>query len=141
MSEPLTPEEEAELAQYLQGGVGSPSPEDKHNVHKFIHDVAISKDTTKTGFLSKDELGLPKHPVRVLKELALFCQEVGDMDYFSDYFNAKAEIITSTSLSRNAKLLDTAVVSRREMADVTKRSGDGEKKGWFKKKNKGEGGE
>lgn len=141
MSGELTPEEQAELTAFMNANAGSSaSPEEKHNVHKFLHDISVSKDTTKTGYLTKEELGVPKHPVRVTKELALFCKDVADMNYFAEYFNAKAEIITSTSLSKDAKLLNAAVTTKREMADVTKREPT-EKKGWFKKKNKGEGGE
>jgi hypothetical protein len=118
MVENLTPQEEAELAQYLTGS--TPVPEEKHNIHKFLHDVSISDDTTKTGFLSEDELGTPEFPVRSSKNLALFCNKIADMPYFSEYFLAEAEIVTATSLSKKGKLLDTAVVSRRQLEDVTK---------------------
>lgn len=124
----LTPEEMYELQQYLGGGISAPVPEEHHNIHKFLHDVSISDDTTKTGFVTPEELGNPVLPVRTYKELALFSEDVGNMPYFADYFKKQSEIVTSTSLSKNAKLLELAVTSRRFIET-------GEKKN--KKKNRG----
>ena len=45
----------------------------------------------------------------------------------------QSEILTSTSLSKEAKLLELAVVSRREVADVTKKPRK-ENSSWFKRK-------
>jgi len=126
----LTPEEQKELQEYLTGYATSVQ-EDKYNIHKFLHNVVVSTDTTKVGYLEDNEVGLPRLPLRTLKELSLFCKDIGNMEYFSDYFNKKAEILTSTSLSRNAKLLELAVVSRRELADVTPKSKKKKKKGGF----------
>lgn len=112
---------------------GSARNQDVQTVHEFLNAVATSDDTTKTGFLSEEELGMPKLPLRTHKELALFCDEIANMKYMADYFNKKAEILTATSLSKNAKLLNLAVLNRRETADVTK-SKPKPKKSWFKKK-------
>lgn len=133
MSDELSLEEQQELAKFL--APGSAVQDEKHNVHKFLHDVAISDDTTKTGFLTKEELGIPKLPVRTHKELALFCREIANMDYFADYFEKEAEIITSTSLSKDAKLLNLAVISKRQLEDVTKQPKK-ENRGWFGGKNR-----
>lgn len=120
----------ARLAQQLYG---QNIPQNtQHSVHAFLNNVAKANDTTKTGYLNEEELGLPKLPERTLKELALFCEDVANMDYFAEYFRKKAEILTSTSLSKDAKLLSLAVLTKREVADVTKRRTV--KKGWFKKK-------
>lgn len=130
----LTPEEQYDLAQYLRGGIGtSPVPTEQFNVHKFLHDVSVSKDTTKTGYIDETELGSPDLPVRSLKEIALFCNKIWGDKLFGEFFEARSEIITSTSLSKNAKLIELAVVSRRELGDVTKRSGK-KNRGWFRKK-------
>ena len=128
---------EEELAQRLSQLVGTvPTPEEKHNVHAFLTKVVTSDDTTKLGYLKEEEIGLPKLPLRTYKEIALFCKEVANMEYFSDYFEKKAEILTSTSLSRDAKLLNLAVIQKKEIADVTKRRKPN--KGWFAPKNKTE---
>jgi len=126
---------EDEIAERLLQLVGTtPTPDERQNVHSFLHNVAIAKDTTKTGFLSIEELGMPRLPLRTYKELALFCNEVADMSYFSDYLKAKGEILTSTSLSKEAKLLTSAIstVQKREMADTTKPRK--QNRSWFKPK-------
>ena len=128
--EVLTNEEIIELQKFL--GTGSPTPDEKHNVHTFLYKVATSDDTTKLGNLNESEVGNPKLPIRTYKELALFCKDVAEMEYFSDYFLKLSEVITSTSLSKDAKLINLAVVSKKELADVTKRKQ--EPRGFFKKK-------
>ena len=132
------PEEEmseSEIAERLSSLAGStPSAEEKQNVHTFLHNVATAKDTTKTGFLGDEELGIPTLPLRTYKELELFCNEVANMDWYGEYFKKKGEILTATSLSKEAKLITLAISSlqKREMADVTKPRK--QNKGWFKPK-------
>jgi len=129
-----TPITEAEIAERLGQLVGStPNAEEKQNVHAFLRSVAASKDTTKTGFLGDEELGNPTLPLRTYHELALFCNEVANMDYYADYFKKKGEILTATSLSKNAKLLTLAVLQKREVEDITKPKKVN--KGWFRQKN------
>lgn len=135
VTESLTPAEQVELAQFLSA---APMPEEKHSVHSFLHKVATSEDTTKLGYLSEEELGMPKLPLRTHKELAVFSKEVCGLDIFSDYFNKIGEITTSTSLSKNAKLLELAVINRRQLEDVTKKPRA--KRGFFKKRDESEGG-
>ena len=132
----LTQDELIELQRFLT--VDGPQAEAKHNVHSFLREVATSKDTTKTGFLLDPELGSPKLPVRTHKELATFSKDVIQRKVFEDYFKSMSEITTSTSLSREAKLLELAVINRRQLEDVTKRPRA--KRGWFKKKEEPEGG-
>jgi len=136
MSEEEMSTEEAE--EYLKTLGVAPVPDEKHSVFSFLHKVAIADDTTKLGNLKEEEVGFPKLPLRTLKELALFCREIADMDYFSDYFDKKAEILTSTSLSKEALLLKLAVVTRREQSNIL--AAPKENKGWFKKKTPREGG-
>lgn len=130
----LTEEEVAELQRYL--GAGSPTPEEKHSVHKFLADVATSDDTTKTGYLESAEVGTPKHPARTLKNVSLICSDILSNDFLQQHYNQEAEILTSTSLSKDAKLISLAVISRRQLEDVTKPKK--ENKSWFKKKEKEE---
>lgn len=126
-----------ELSQKLAQLVGTvPTQEEKQNAHTFLTKVATSEDTTKLGNLRDDdqmnELGVPVLPLRTYKELQLFCEDIADMKEYASYFQKKGEILTATSLSRNAKLINLAVVQRREIADVTKKRKIN--KGWFKKK-------
>ena len=119
-------------------GYGASSPEGKHNVHTFLHNIATAKDTTKIGFLKEEEIGLPKNPVRTYKTLASIAGSIMDNEDLANYFNNKSEILTSTSLSREGFLDKLAVVQRRELADVTSKPRK-ENKGWFKPKDKQEG--
>jgi len=130
---------EDEIAERLASLVGTtPTAEDRQNVHTFLHNVAVAEDTTKTGNVNEEELGKPILPIRTYKELSLFCNEVANMDYFADYFQKKSEIITSTSLSKDAKLINLAVMQKRQIEDVTKPARK-PSSSWFKKKEKPEG--
>ncbi len=137
MAEDEMTQEQAE--EYLKSLGGAPAPEEKHGVHSFLYKVVVSDDTTKLGNLKEEEVGVPKLPLRTYKELALFCREVADMDYYANYFDKKAEILTSTSLSKEAMLIKLAVVQRRETTNILK-APPKENKSWFKKKNPIEGG-
>lgn len=106
----------------------------KQSVHTFLNNIVEADDTTKTGNLTKEELGLPKLPVRTYKELSLFCEEIANMKYFGDYFKKMSEIQTSTSLSKEAILIKLAVTQKKELTDLT--PDKKENKGWFKKKEK-----
>lgn len=128
--EDLTPRERQELHDFVHEQ-GSPTPEERANVHAFINKVANSKDTTKTGYLESEEIGTPNNPIRTIKELGLISDKLMHNVVFKDFFNAQSEIITSTSLSKNAKLIELAVISRRQLEDITKPKQ--KPKGFFKK--------
>ena len=136
--EELTQEQKEQLKEYL--GFGAPLPEDKQNVFSFLNKVATSDDTTKTGNLTIDELGMPTLNFRTYKDLALISNKIIGNEFFNEYFIAKGEILTSTSLSKDAKLINLAVIQKREIQDTTKPRKVNA--GWFKKKPKeGEEGE
>lgn len=129
----LSPEEKQVLQEAL--GYGGALPEGKHNVHTFLHNVAIAEDTTKLGYLKEEEIGPASNPTRAYKHMALFADKVMEDDVLKDFFTKSAEIVSSTSLSRDGFLAKLAVVQRRELADLTK--GEAKKnKGWFSKKDK-----
>ncbi len=129
-----------EQAEELREQLGYPTPEPKFNTHTFLHKVATSKDTTKTGNLSVDELGIPELPVRSTKELELFSRKVMENDFLADYFKVQAENTLATSLSKDAKLIDLAIAQRRVIEDATKHRKTNP--GWFgqkgRKKDEGE---
>lgn len=130
-------ESNEEIAKELAGLIGSnPYPESKHNVHSFLNNVASSANTTKTGYLTETELGLMPQTLRSCKELALISKKIMNNDFFEEYFLAEGEILTATSLSKNAKLLELAILQRREIADITKSKK--KNKSWFKKKDEAE---
>jgi len=117
MVEELTPTEQQELAKILSS---APTPDEKHSVFTFLDNVAKAKDTTKTGFLKDEEIGMLENPTRTYKELGLFANEIMHNPNLSKFFNSESEIVTSTSLSRNAMLLRLAITTQKQIADVTK---------------------
>ena len=125
----LSPQEKALVKEYLGG---APLPEEKHNIHSFLYKVVTQDDTTKLGNLTAEEIGLPRHTLRAYKEIALIADKIIDDPDLKDYYNAKAEILTSTSLSKDGKLINLAVMQKRQIEDVTKPRK--ENSGWFKKK-------
>lgn len=110
--------------------------ESKTNAYTFFRDIVKADDTTKTGNLTLEELGMPKLPVRTFKELALFSKDIAGEDKWQDYFEAMSEIHTSTSLSKEAMLIKLAVTTKKELADMTPKKKTNS--GWFKGKNRGE---
>lgn len=135
--EPQVPQEEyvtdEQIAEALKN-YGTPVPEEKQNIHTFLTNVVKAKDTTKTGYLSDVELGVTPYSERTYKTVELYSENAND-DLWANHFKRRAEILTATSLSRNAKLLSLAVLQRRELSDSS--ADDLNKKpnkGWFKEK-------
>lgn len=132
MEENLTKEEQEALKEYL--GIGAGMPEEKHNVHSFLNKVTSTDDTTRVGNLSAEEVGTPLLTLRTHKELSLISEKIIGNDFFRDYYKDRGEILTSTSLSKDAKLISLAVIQKRQIEDITKPKK--ENRGWFKSKNK-----
>ena len=123
-NENLSEEEAKDIIRGFQEG--------RSNVHTFFTNVVKAEDTTKTGNLSTDELGLSHLPVRTYKELELFSRDIADEESWADYFQKMAEIQTSTSLSKDAILMKLVVTTKKELADMTPKDKK-KNKGWFKK--------
>ena len=121
----------------------APTAEDKHNVHKFLFDVVLAKESSKIGNLQVDkeinELGVPEYTVRGAREMRLISDKIMDNNYFKEYFEQNAEDTLSTSLSREGFLIKQATVQTKQIADVTKRKKVN--KGWFKKTEETSGGD
>lgn len=107
--------------------------EQSSGIHSFLGKIIRAKDTTKTGNLEEDELGKPRISVRGLKELELFSKDIAEEDEWADYFRKLAEITTSTSLSKKAILLNSAVTTKKELADMSPTPTRKKNSGWFKK--------
>jgi hypothetical protein len=123
MSESLTEEQAEEIVRQFGEG--------KSNLHSFFTNIVKSVDTTKTGNLSTEELGIPQLPVRSYKELGLFCKDVANDSEFGKYFDKMSEIVTSSSLSKDALLLKLSVTIKKELSDLTPHKK--KNAGWFKK--------
>lgn len=126
MAEELTEKQAEEIVRNFAEG--------KANMHSFMTNVVKTDDTIKTGFLSTDELGLSKLPVRTYKELALFSKDIAQQTEWANYFDQLSEIQTSSSLSKEGFLMKLAVTIKKELADITPEKKK-ENKGWFKSRN------
>lgn len=126
-------EDEAILKLALAMKDNATTTDNKNNVHIFLHNIAVSDDTTKTGNLrvdkETDELGIPAYTVRGAKEMALISEKIMDNDFFKGYFEKDAENTLSTSLSREGFLVKQATTTTKAIADITKRRKTN--RGWF----------
>lgn len=133
----LSEEDKKILEELTSGGYGSNIPDGKHNVHTFLHNVVIAEDTTKLGVLTEDELGKPDNPIRALKFMRRFSNDIMNHKKLGAFFGGQSEDITSTSLSRQGTLVKLAVTQKREMADTTKAPPSAKQKSnWFGSKDK-----
>ena len=116
-------------------GKNAPTAEDRQSVHQFLHNVATADETKKVGNLRDDkdmnELGLPVHSVRGSLEMARIADKIMNNKFFKEYFEAEAEDILATSLSREGFLVRQATTQTKNVADITKRRKIN--KGWFGK--------
>ena len=114
----------------------APSPDEKQNVHTFLHNIATSEDTTKTGNLRDDkelnELGIPEYNVRGCKEMERIARKLMNNSFIADYFKQEAEDTLATSLSREGFLVRQGTTSTKQVADITRRRKIN--KGWFGRK-------
>src|SRR3990167_2188617 len=124
MNEEITEKEAEEMLRQFK--------ESSANIPAFFTNVVKSDDTTKTGNLTIDELGMPKLPLRTFKELSVFCKDIAGEKEFSEYFSKMGEIQTATSLSKEGFLMRLVVTQKKELADVTPQRKVN--RGWFKKK-------
>ncbi len=107
---------------------------EKSNVISFFTDIIKAEETTKTGNLTLEELGEPKIPLRSLKELQLFSEQICVDEGWKLFFKDSAEILTASSLSKDGLLVKLSVTSKKELADLSPKEIK-KNKGWFSKKN------
>lgn len=135
-TEDLSPEEIEKIEQALDA-YGAPKQEEKYSVHAFLNKVRVSSDTIKTGNLTADEVGNAELPIRPLKLYELMANVLCDDDTLSEFFKKEAEIVTSTSLSKDAKFINLAVMTNRNFnIRNTQGQTQSQNKGWFKSKQK-----
>jgi len=98
---------------------GSPPPISKDTVFKFFNKILDSKDSTKVGNLSLQELGSLRLSVRSYQEIALYADAEG-LDKVAKYFKDKAEIIARTSMSKKgfwSQLFVTQIKKEQKIKD------------------------
>jgi len=126
------------IAQYEAEAMDDPrmtpsSPELKESQFKLIRDIFESKDTTKVGNLTSDELGNTNFSVRGLKKIALVADSIG-MGPLAVLYRQESEVLTSTSMSRYVKgtnFLNLIFTQIKKSISGTMSSGQPMKKGMF----------
>ncbi len=99
---------------------GSPEPEEKHNQHTFLSNAVKAKDTTRTTFLSEQEIGKPLFSVRFLLDmedvshhyLDGFAEKYGGENRISTYFFNKVQNITDSGMSNKGFAMNLNVTRK-----------------------------
>lgn len=123
-------EEELKKLDDLTSSSTTPTSPFKDNVFKFFREILGSKDSRKTGNLKESELGLTRLGVRHYLNLANYADKEG-LDQVADYLNNKAEVTSSTSMSRNGFLAQLFVTQIKKEQKLEKKPE--KKKKWFTK--------
>ena len=123
-------EEELKKLEDKDTGYGSPSASQKDNLFKFFRHILITKDTTRIGNLTAQELGISNLSIRGWKRIAHYAK-AENLEIIEDYFNEEAEIMTSTSMSKKgfwSQLFVTQIKAEKKIKETK------EKKSLFGKK-------
>jgi hypothetical protein len=111
--------EDAELPDIQSNG--SPDEVTPENIHTFLKRAIFdTPETFKVANLKQPELGQPQIPVRVWLNIALSFK-MRKRDGLNKYCREKANILTDTSLSRDATSLKLAVTQKKEVVRVRTR--------------------
>lgn len=97
------------------GEDSTPNFEKKDDLFSLFWKMVNKSDSSKIANLSKQELGMLNLPVRDCQKIALLATTLGHKG-FAKFFQAQAEIISSTSLSKGGFLPQIVVTSRRVKA-------------------------
>lgn len=113
---------------------GSPTSSQKDSLFKFFRDILTTKDTTRVGNLSADEVGSSEISVRGWKRIANYASMEG-LNKVAEYFNSQSEIMTSSSMSKDgfwSKLTVTQIKKEQKVKEPKR-----ENKRWFGKEKVG----
>ena len=125
--EELSPEEQEELQKYL---ANIPQKEEKLGVFSFFNKVLKGKDTSKSSYLSQEEL----FSIRTYQSAALYADTMNLKDV-GKYLKAEAEITLSTSLGKDGFLIKSIITQKKE---IMAKAVSEKKKKWLSKKTEGE---
>jgi len=102
-------------------GYGSPEPQKKDSTLRFFRELIHTDDSTKFGNLKEKELGFVSLTPRDLFDLAQYADAEG-LDDLAECFRKKAEMIFSTSLSKEGFLAQLFVTQiKREKKEGAKK--------------------
>lgn len=89
-----------------------PTPKEKEDLYSLFKWIIARQDSSKIGFLRKEELGMLNLSVRDCQKIHLL-GNVFNHKGFANFFKAQGEIILATSLSRDAHLIDLFVTTQK----------------------------
>ena len=138
LEEQMSEREEQLDAQQSSFDYGSPVPEKKDTVFGFFLKILGMKDTSKTGNLLKEELGMLPASVRAYQDIAAYNRAEG-CNIVAAYLDYKSQIVLATSLSREGFFLKTAV-TQIKTETKTRKWDESKKQSWFSGFKKQEGG-
>ena len=93
----------------------TPAYEKKDDLFSLFWKMVNKRDSSKIANLNKIELGMLNLSVRDCQKISLLADTLGHKG-FSEFFSSQAEIIASTSLSKEGFLPQIVVTSRRVRA-------------------------
>ena len=125
---------EAAYPEEQRTNFGYPTPEEKPNPSTIIRRVMDIPSTTRVGNLHADEVGIPVLSLRTLKEREHIARNIIGNKYYADYFRDKAEILSATSLSKDAKLITLAVTQQQHRILKDDSKPQVKNTGWFSSK-------
>ena len=126
--EDATPEEVNVIKDYFQNEYGKENEE--MTLYGFFAKIFGSETTTKSAFLNEAEL----YNLRIYLNMALYSKRM-NLNFVSLYLTKKAEIIASSSLSKDGFFVNALVTKKSELK--AKNLSEKEERGnagWFKKK-------
>lgn len=117
MSDELTPQEEQELMEVL--GHGSyPQPKEPAGLIGFFKKILTIGDSTKVGNVDEQEL----NAIRIKQEAALYAKTMG-YDKVGEYMASEAEVILSSSNSKDGFLIKQVNTQKKQFESQTKQGG------------------
>lgn len=94
---------------------------EEKGIDNFFLEIIRASDNLKIGNLTKDEIGLPRLPVRTLLELSDDCHIILSMSSFETDFKKQAQDMVNTSLSKEGFLVRARITQKKELLDSTKK--------------------
>lgn len=92
---------------------GVPQQDPSYERFKFLTEVREIPETIRTSYLTHAELGVPLFSVRFWMNLELIAAQK-EYKYLKKFLHEKATVTTTSGLSREGFLMNTAITRRRE---------------------------
>lgn len=122
-------DEEVQFSEFAgvggERGIDYPVPPSKDSIFKFFREILNKLDSSKVANLENKELGMLPHTVRRYIDLSNYAS-VEELDGLAAYMMAKAETISSTSMSKKGfftELFVTQIKKDKKVQPVERKQG------------------